>query len=228
MAAATTRTRSPMPTRGSRSIRVVIAADRLIHRFARHWRLVVNVLALPPAVLPLASAWLKAAGIDATARPIEPFFGALCHQRADRSVHLDDERTSCCHRCFAIYGGLFLAGLLFVHLRSIQPEVRPLRPLWVALLCVPIVVDGLAQLGGAWESTWYLRTSSGLLFATAVSWFLLPFSERGFARMRSDVERLLDRLVVQGRTRPLTGLTQEQVLSALRARHASFSRLRSQ
>ena len=203
MAVAAPRTPSSPGAREPFSTRAVIAADRVIYRFASHWLLVANLLAFPLAVLPLVAAWLRATGGESVARPIDAFFATVCHQRDDRSFHIYGEKMACCHRCFAIYGGLFAAGLLFVYLRSVKPDVRPLRAFWAALLCAPIAVDGLGQLGGAWESTWYLRSASGLLFAVAISWFLLPFLDRGFARMRRDLELLFDRLVAQGRTRPL-------------------------
>ena len=56
-----------------------------------------------------------------------------------------------------------------------------------------------------WESTATTRVASGLVFAVAVSWFLLPYLERGFSQMRHDLERLFARLVAQGRAAPLPG-----------------------
>lgn len=185
--------------------RVLIATDRLIYRFARRWLLVVNLLALSLAALPLVAPVLRAAGNQALSRPIDAFFGLICHQRPDRSFHLYGERMACCQRCFAIYGGFLVAGLFFAYLRSASPAPRPLRPVWAALLCAPLILDGFVQLGGAWESTAATRVASGLLFAVAVSWFLLPYLERGFSQMRRDLERLFSRLVAQGRAAPLPG-----------------------
>ena len=186
-------------------VRAVIAADRGIYRFARHWLLVVNALALPLALVPLLAPILRAAGAEALAKPMYAFFGAICHQRDDRSFHAYGEKMACCQRCFAIYGGLFALGLFYVYLRSSFPDLRPLRPRWTALLCAPLAADALLQLAGVRESTWFARVATGLIFAVAVTWFLLPYLERGFAQMRGDLERRFVRLVAQGRARPLPG-----------------------
>ena len=187
------------------AIRAVIAADRAIYRFARHWLLAVNVLALPFALLPLVAPVLRAAGSEALAAPTYAFFGAICHQRDDRSFHAYGEKLACCQRCFAIYGGVFALGLLFCCLRASLPDLRPLRPRWAALLCAPLAIDMLLQFAGVWDSNPFARAVTGLLFAVAVSWFLLPFLERGFAQMRHDLERRFARLVAQGRAGPLPG-----------------------
>lgn len=187
------------------AVRAVIAADRAIYRFARHWLLTVNALALPLAALPLIAPFLRAAGAEALARPIYAVFGAICHQRDDRSFHAYGEKMACCQRCFAIYGGLFAVGLLYVYLRSSFPDLRPLRLHWTVLLAAPLGVDVLLQFAGVWDSVWSARVATGLLFAVAASWFLLPYLESGFAKMRRDLERRFERLVAQGRARPLPG-----------------------
>ncbi|HUG62299.1 MAG TPA: DUF2085 domain-containing protein [Methylomirabilota bacterium] len=208
---ATTPANRPSAPRAPKSdplaTRAVIATDRLIYRFARRWLLVVNLLALSLAALPLIAPFLRAAGSHAISRPIDAFFGLLCHQRDDRSFHVFGERLACCQRCFAIYGGFLAAGVVFAYLRSATPTPRPLRPAWTALLCAPLLFDGFVQLGGGWESTTTTRVASGLLFAVALSWFLLPYLERGFSQIRRDLERLFSRLAAQGRASPLPGVS---------------------
>jgi hypothetical protein len=44
---------------------------------------------------------------------------------------------------------------------------------------------------------------SGAVFGVAVCWFLLPYLESGFGRMRAQLETLFARLVAEGRARPL-------------------------
>jgi uncharacterized membrane protein len=197
--------RTTTPVRNGLGSRAIIAADRGIYQIAQHWLLVLNLLALPLAILPVVAAALQSAGNQALAKPIYAFFALTCHQRDDRTFHVYGEKMACCQRCFAIYGGFFAIGVLFVYLRTTLPDLRPLRPVWLLALCGPLVLDGLLQLTSTWDSTWYLRVATGLLFAIAVSWFLLPYLERGFAQMRRDLERLFARLVSQGRARPLSG-----------------------
>jgi uncharacterized membrane protein len=187
------------------SVRAIIAADRGIYRFAGRWLIVANLLALPFAVLPLIAPLLRAAGSEALAQPVYAFFGGICHQRADRSFHLYGEKMACCHRCFGVYGGLFLFGLLFLAVRSRLQPFRPLRLHLAALLILPLAIDWLVVAAGVWDGTWYLRLATGLLFALAVCWILLPYLDAGFARMRHDLERRFVRLVAQGRAKPLPG-----------------------
>jgi uncharacterized membrane protein len=189
------------------AVRAVIAADRRIYGLARHWLLVANALALPFALLPVIAPLLRAAGQEAVAGPIYAFFSHLCHQRDDRSFHVYGEQMACCQRCFAIYGGLFALGLLYVYLRASVPDLRPLRPLWAAVLCAPLILDVMIQVGSDWDGSPLVRIGTGLLFATAISWLALPFLERGFAQIRRDLEHTFARLVAQGRARPLSGAT---------------------
>jgi hypothetical protein len=48
-----------------------------------------------------------------------------------------------------------------------------------------------------------MRVITGALFGLATIWFLYPGFERGFADMRQRLEALFDRLVAQGRAKPL-------------------------
>jgi uncharacterized membrane protein len=81
-------------------------------------------------------------------------------------------KVAICERDIAIYGAVFVAGLIYALLRR---RVRQL-PLWLyLLLLIPIAVDGLTQLVGLRESTWELRTLTGALFGAASVWFAYPY-----------------------------------------------------
>jgi uncharacterized membrane protein len=197
---------APNPMRSDPwSVRAIIAADRVIYRLAGRWLFVANILALPFAILPVIAPLLRASGGDVIAHPIYDFFSLFCHQQTDRSFHLQGESMACCHRCLGIYVGLVLAGLLFAVIRGRRQHVEPLRPQVAALLAAPLVIDWLLVAAGYWGGTWYLRLSTGLLFAPAIGGVLLPYLDAGFVRMRRDLEVRFDRLVAQGRARPLPG-----------------------
>jgi hypothetical protein len=70
---------------------------------------------------------------------------------------------------------------------------------------LPLVIDWLVVAAGVWDGTWYLRLTTGVLFALAVCWVLLPYLEAGFAQIRHDLESRFARLVTQGRAKPLPG-----------------------
>jgi uncharacterized membrane protein len=44
---------------------------------------------------------------------------------------------------------------------------------------VPMALDGGTQLFGWRESTWELRTLTGIIFGLGVCWFVLPYIEYG-------------------------------------------------
>ncbi len=183
-----------------RTVRTVLALNRGVYRIARHWLFFVNsFLFLYLAQLFLAPA-LVAAGQRDWARPIYGFNGLFCHQRPDRSFQVFGQKMACCQRCAAIYGSMFLLGLLFVAFRN-----RIRVPSWRAagLLAAPVAVDGLAQMAGTHESNAALRVITGAIFAAGVCWLLFPYLEAGFARMRAQIERRFTRLVAEGRARPL-------------------------
>ncbi|RME64171.1 MAG: DUF2085 domain-containing protein [Caldilineae bacterium] len=81
-------------------------------------------------------------------------------------------KVAICQRDVAIYGAVFLAGLLFGLLRR---RVRPLPWKVYLLFLIPIGLDGLTQLVGLRESNWWLRTLTGALFGGASVWLAYPF-----------------------------------------------------
>jgi len=89
-----------------------------------------------------------------------------------------------CERDVAIYGTLFLAGLLYALVRG---RLRPL-PVWVAaLVALPMAVDGFTQLFGLHESTWELRLLTGSLFGLAAVWLAYPYLDGGFQEIMASL-----------------------------------------
>jgi uncharacterized membrane protein len=87
-------------------------------------------------------------------------------------------KMALCQRDMALYGGMFVAGLLFGLVRK---RLRPLK-LWVFGLCLlPMAVDGVTQLLLFRESTWPLRVLTGGLVGVASVWLLYPHLEGAFA-----------------------------------------------
>ncbi len=83
----------------------------------------------------------------------------LCHQRAERSLFLNENEMPFCSRCTAIWFGLAI-GLGFMVLYTIELKEKFLIALIAAL--IPIGVDGIGQLFGLWESTNVIRIFTGL------------------------------------------------------------------
>jgi len=102
-----------------------------------------------------------------------------------------------CQRDVAIYGMLFIFGLIFsITGRKIKPIPWYL---WIALGLIPIGIDGASQLPGLitmlsdWlavrESTPVLRTITGGLFGLMTAWYLFPTIEESMRETRALLAR---------------------------------------
>lgn len=190
---------TPHPPLGPRATRAALAVDRAVYAFVRHWLAAANTLLLGWVALAALAPLLLASGHHPAASLIYALNRPFCHQRPDRSFHLLGEKMACCQRCFAIYGGLALVGLAFVAFRGLRPLAWPR----FALCCLPIALDALTQAAALRESTLLLRVSTGALVAVGLAWAVFPALEHGFRDIRATLELRFDRLVAQGRARPL-------------------------
>ena len=80
-------------------------------------------------------------------------------------------KVAFCERNVAIYAAALLAGLLYARLGRRLPTLSFSGYL---LLLAPMAFDGFSQLGGWRESTWELRTLTGVLFGAGSIWLLYP------------------------------------------------------
>lgn len=92
-------------------------------------------------------------------------------------------KMAICQRDIAIYGSVFIVGLLF---NFAQQNLRPLNWKLFLLFLVPIAVDGGTQLFGFRESNWWLRTLTGALFGIAVVWITYPYVESAMQEVIED------------------------------------------
>lgn len=117
---------------------------------------------------------LLAAGMEATPN--------LFIERRFVGNELVGYKVALCQRDVAIYGAIFLGGLLFALLRR---RIKPLPVKWLLLAMLPIALDGGTQLLGLRESTWWLRTLTGALFGLAGLLWIYPYVD---AAMRDVLE----------------------------------------
>lgn len=82
-------------------------------------------------------------------------------------------KVAICERDVAIYGAMFLMGLLFA-LRRQRMKALDWR-LYLLFFVLPMAVDGLTQLVGLRSSDWLLRTITGALFGIGTVWFVYPY-----------------------------------------------------
>jgi len=184
---------------------------RCVHRFViwitRHWLAMFNLAVGMVLGLAWLAPWLMLHGQASVGQLLYLAYRPLCHQLPERSFFLGGERpwytfeqlsaalgydaparyvgnpqlgykVAFCERDVAIFAGYLLMGLLFALFRR---RIKPLP--WQALLAatLPLAIDGTVQLFGLAESNWQRRIATGLLFGLAVTWFALPWIQRGMA-----------------------------------------------
>jgi uncharacterized membrane protein len=87
-------------------------------------------------------------------------------------------KVALCQRDVAIYGSVFLAGLAYGLLRH---HIRGISFKLYLILLIPMAVDGLTQMVGLRESTWWLRTITGMIFGVASVWLIYPYVDEAMA-----------------------------------------------
>jgi uncharacterized membrane protein len=163
---------------------------------ARHWllalTLLVSLFVMPIVLTPF---------LMSTGDPVLLKIGELlmfaykptCHQLPERSFFIFGHQMTVCSRCFAIYAA-FLAGCI------VFPLVRTRLKIWdikyFVLLCVPLGIDGVAQLfgvalpraiGAGWQLIWTvestneIRAVTGAIFGLAGALYVLPYLQEIFS-----------------------------------------------
>ncbi|KUF34349.1 MULTISPECIES: DUF2085 domain-containing protein [Lysinibacillus] len=80
----------------------------------------------------------------------------FCHQRPDRSFHYKGRKLPLCARCTGMAVGYLLSIILVILLGIFD--------LWIiALLILPMAIDGTGQLFGKWTSNNNRRFLTGLI-----------------------------------------------------------------
>jgi uncharacterized membrane protein len=199
---------------------LVIFADKAIFKLAKHWLALVNLFWGLYVGLPLMAPVLMDAGWTAPARVIYTIYRPACHQRPTRSYFIGGSqlilspeelaaagvdidpfsrdignetvgwKVAFCERDVAIYGSIFLAGLVYALARRWRGNwLLPFR--YYLIFLVPMGIDGILQLFGFYESTWLLRTITGLLFGVGSVLLAYPYLEDGFADVRRTINSKL-------------------------------------
>jgi uncharacterized membrane protein len=176
------------PAVGGRTRDLVMAIDKLIYHFAKHWVLVVGFFLGLYAFLPLLAPVLMASGITGPSNLIYSGYRFACHQLPSRSFFIFGQQMAFCHRDTAIYTSLFVALIVFGLVRH---RVKPLP--WPAylLFIAPMALDGITQLIGLRTSSWQLRTITGVLFGVGSAWLAFPYLEEAFQDIRLSVNQQL-------------------------------------
>lgn len=163
---------------------------------ARHWLLMLTLLVFL-FVMPI----VLAPFLMSTGDPVLHKIGELlmfaykptCHQLPGRSFFIFGHQMTVCSRCFAIYAA-FLAGCIAFPLVRTRLKIWDIK--YFVLLCVPLGIDGVAQLfgvalpraiGPGWELIWTvestneIRAVTGAIFGLAGALYVLPYLQEIFS-----------------------------------------------
>ena len=148
----------------------------LVVRFRRQawkaWAIGFFIVFLWVSAIILAPA-AQANGLIAVSSPLYKFFGYLCHQLSDRSLHVGGEQFAVCSRCFGVYLGLLFGFAIYPLWRRID-DIEPMPKVWLFLSLIPISIDWLLTVFGIWENTHLSRFLTGLILGTACATFIVP------------------------------------------------------
>jgi len=199
---------------------VVIFADKAIFKLATHWLALANLFWGLYVGLPVLAPVLMNAGLVLPAKVIYTIYRPACHQRPERSyfiggpqhVYSLEELSAAgvdvnplaraigneqlgwkfafCERDTAIYGSIFLTGLLYGLIRR-RLGGWQMRFRYYLIFLLPMGVDGVLQLFGFYESNWLWRTVTGVIFGLGSVLFAYPYLEEGFADVRRTVNSKL-------------------------------------
>jgi uncharacterized membrane protein len=194
--------------------------DKAIYQLAKHWLALANLVLAVYVGLPLLAPIFMEAGWTVPAKVIYTVYRPACHQRPDRSYFIGGPevtytppqleaaglnggplsrdignpalgwKVAFCERDVAIYGSMLLTGLAYGLIRR-RRSTRFMSWKVYALFVLPMAVDGTLQLFGVYESTWLLRTITGVLFGVGSVLFAFPFLEVGFRDVRRNVNSRL-------------------------------------
>ncbi len=101
------------------------------------------------------------------------FFGYICHQIPERSLHIAGHQMAVCSRCFGVYFGL-LAGIAIYPLWRTVDEIEPMARIWLFLSLIPIAIDWSLTVFGIWENTHVSRFVTGLILGVGCATFIVP------------------------------------------------------
>lgn len=109
----------------------------------------------------------------AFSRPIYKFFGFICHQMPDRSLHVYEHAFAVCSRCFGVYFGLFFGFVVYPLIRQID-EIEPFARFWLFLALIPMGIDWSLGFFEIWENTHFSRFSTGAILGVTCGLFIVP------------------------------------------------------
>lgn len=183
---------------------LVTTVERVLLAAVRQWVWLVNAALFTYVALAVLAPVFMVLGWTRLGEAIYLLYAPFCHQLPERSYFLFGERLvyspaelqpwlpaeaslwarklfvgnpqlgwkmAFCQRDLALYGSVWLAGVIYA---LSGRRWQPLSWKWFGLLLAPLALDGGTQLVMLRESTWWLRTVTGVLAGVGTVWALYP------------------------------------------------------
>ncbi len=143
-----------------------------------HWSFLAALASALVLLGAYASPLLRHLGYQTAGRALFASYSYICAQTPTHSYYPWGYQAAIDQRMTAIYGSFALVAAAY---DLFGRRLRPLPWRLYLLLILPMAIDGFTQAFGWRESTWELRTLTGLLFAVSAAWALLPRADRALS-----------------------------------------------
>ena len=135
--------------------------------------LIASVVVIAWIAAIVGAPMLLSSGSTFVSSPIYTFFGYICHQIPERSLHLAGHAMAVCSRCFGVYFGL-LGGIIVYPIWRRVDDIEPIPRFWLFLSLFPIAVDWSLTMFGIWENTHLSRLVTGAILGGVCATYVVP------------------------------------------------------
>jgi len=125
----------------------VLGLQKLVLWLSNHWLAVFNTFFFVYVALPFLAPVLLVAGFHDAADTIYSAYKITCHQFPSRSYFIFGEQVALCHRDVALYGTLFIGGVVFNFIRD---WLKPLPLRRYVFFMVPMALDAGMAMASDW------------------------------------------------------------------------------
>jgi uncharacterized membrane protein len=107
---------------------------------------------------------------------ISNIFSFFCHQAVERSPQFGGDIFPVCFRCAGIYLGIFSSYItMCLSKRFLRTPASKREIFLISILFFPLMIDGLGNVFGLWQSTPLIRSVTGLFAGIFLATVLIPF-----------------------------------------------------
>ena len=117
------------------------------------------------------------------------FYGKICHQLDDRSLHVAGNPLAVCARCSSVYCGFLVGSVIVMLFRTSLPS--SLRLMAITAMA-PMVLDVIAGFLGISSPSMVSKILTGSWFGLLSSFFLIPMMQGAVEELRSKTRGLPD------------------------------------